>query len=92
MAIDGPTTLVRWLDGVRQSCPAQHCADFCGDVWARAMRGPTRPCMTHGARTGGVVARPLARGDRVLAEAQGDRRGVRQRLVTPVRQPLGGRL
>jgi DDE superfamily endonuclease len=56
------------------------------------MLGTTRKCMTNIARTCVFVERHLASGERFLAEAQWDLRGVSQTVVTQLLQPLGRRL
>ena len=61
-------------------------------VWALAMLGTTRTCMTNVARTCVFVERHLASWERFLAESQWDLRGVSQTLVTQLLQQLGGRL
>ena len=92
MDTDFPTTILLLWEGCRQYFPAQHFADFCGDVWALARLGTTRQCMTHVARTCVFVERHLASWERFLAESQWDWRGVSQTLVTQLLQQLGGRL
>src|ERR1700757_3794817 len=92
MDTDFPTTIWLLLEGFRQDFPAHPVADVRGDVWALALLGTTRTCMTTVARTCVCGARQLASWERFLAEAQGDRHGVSQTRVTPRLQPLGGRL
>lgn len=87
-----PTTSLLWLEGFRQHVSAQHFAYVRGDVWALALLGTTRQCLTHIARSGVFVDRPLASWERVLAEFHGDLRGVSQTLVAQLLQPLGSRL
>jgi len=87
-----PTTILLWLEGFRQHFPAQHCAYLRGYVWALAMLGTTRKCMTKMARSCVFVDRHLARWERVLAESHGDLRGVSQTLVARRLQQLGSRL
>jgi DDE superfamily endonuclease len=87
-----PTTMLLLLEGFRQYFPAQHFAYFRGYVWALAMLGTTRTCMTNVARTCVFVERHLASWERFLAESQWDLRGVSQTLVTQLLQQLGGRL
>jgi hypothetical protein len=87
-----PTTMLLLLEGFRQYFPAQHFAYFRGYVWALAMLGTTRKCMTNVARTCVFVERHLASWERFLAESQWDLRGVSQTLVTQLLQQLGGRL
>jgi hypothetical protein len=77
------------LEVLRQPFPARHLAYFQGDVWALARLGSGRQCMTNIVRAGVVVERHLASWERCLAESQGDRRGVRQTLATPLFQQLG---
>jgi DDE superfamily endonuclease len=87
-----PTTMLLWLEGFRQHFPAQHFAYFRGYVWALAMLGTTRKCMTNIARSCVFVDRHLASWERFLAESHGDRRGVSQTLVARLLQQLGSRL
>jgi hypothetical protein len=87
-----PTTMLLWLEGFRQHFPAQHFAYFRGYVWALAMLGTTRTCMTNIARSCVFVDRHLASWERFLAESHGDRRGVSQTLVARLLQQLGSRL
>jgi hypothetical protein len=87
-----PTTIGLLLEGFRPYVPAQHLAYFRGDIWALAMLGTTRKCMTNVARTCVFVERHLASWERFLAESQWDLRGVSQALVTHLLQQLGGRL
>jgi hypothetical protein len=84
-----PATIVAYLELFRQHVPAQPFASFRGDVWAVAMLGTTRKCMTNIARTCVFVDRHLASWERFLAESQGDLRGVSQTLVSHLVQPLG---
>jgi DDE superfamily endonuclease len=84
-----PATIVAYLDVFRQCFPAQHFAYFRGYVWALAMLGTTRKCMTNVARSCVFVERHLASWERFLAESQWDLRGVSQRLVTELLQQLG---
>src|SRR6266850_1429835 len=76
-----PATMMAYLEFFRQHFPAQHFAYFRGYVWALAMLGPTRKCMTNIAHTCVFVERHLASWERFLAEAQWDPRGVSQTLV-----------
>ena len=46
-----PATMMLLLEGFRQHFPAQHFAYFRGYIWALAMLGTTRKCMTNIART-----------------------------------------
>src|SRR5262245_31599513 len=46
-----PTTIVAYLDVFRQCFPAQRFVYFRGYLWALAMLGTTRKCMTNIART-----------------------------------------
>jgi hypothetical protein len=87
-----PTTILLLLEGFRQHFPARHFAYFQGYVWALAMLGTTRKCMTNIARTCVFVERHLASWERFLAEAQWDLRGVSQPVVTQLLQQLGRRL
>jgi hypothetical protein len=87
-----PTTMLLWLEGFRQHFPAQHFAYFRGYVWALAMLGTTRKCMTNIARSCVFVDRHLASWERFLAESHGGRRGVSQTLVARLLQQLGSRL
>jgi hypothetical protein len=87
-----PTTILLLLEGFRQYFPAQHFAYFRGYVWALAMLGTTRKCMTNVVRTCVFVERHLASWERFLAESQWDLRGVSQALVTQLLQQLGARL
>jgi hypothetical protein len=87
-----PTTILLWLEGFRQHFPAQHFAYFRGYVWALAMLGPTRQCMTNIARSCVFVDRHLASWERFLAESHWDLRGVSQTLVARLLQQLGSRL
>jgi len=89
MDTDCPATIGASLELFRQHFPAQHFAYFRGDVWALAMLGTTRKCMTNIARTWVFVERQLARWERFPAESQGDQRGVSQTLVRHLIQPLG---
>jgi hypothetical protein len=84
-----PATMMAYWEVFRQQFPAQHLAYFQGDVWALAMLGPTRKCMTNIARTCVFVDRHLASWERFLAAYQWDLRGVHQRLVTQWLQQLG---
>ena len=87
-----PVTIVPFLEGFRQYFPAQHFAYFRGYLWALAMLGTTRKCMTSIARSCVFVERHLASWERFLAEAQWDLRGVSQALVQLLLQQLGSRL
>jgi hypothetical protein len=87
-----PTSILLLLEAFHQYFPAQHFAYFRGYIWALAMLGTTRKCMTNVARTCVFVERHLASWERFLAEAQWDLRGVSHTLVTQVLQQLGGRL
>jgi DDE superfamily endonuclease len=87
-----PTTILHLLEGFRQHFPARHFAYFEGYVWALAMLGTTRKCMTNIARICVFVERHLASWERFLAEAQWDLRGVSQTVVTQLLQQLGSRL
>jgi DDE superfamily endonuclease len=87
-----PTTILRLLEGFRQHFPARHFAYFQGYVWALAMLGTTRKCMTNIARICVFVERHLASWERFLAEAHWDLRGVSQTVVTQLLQQLGSRL
>ena len=87
-----PATMLLLLAGFRQHFPAQHCAYCRGYVWALAMLGTTRTCMTNSARSCGVVDRPLASWERFLAESHWDLRGGSQTLVAQRLQQLGSRL
>jgi hypothetical protein len=87
-----PATIVAWVEGFRQCFPAQHVAYFRGYLWALAMLGTTRKCMTNIARTCVFVDRHLASWERFLAEAQWDVRRVSQRLVHVLLQELGSQL
>jgi hypothetical protein len=87
-----PMSILLLLEGFRQHFPAQHFAYFCGYVWALAMLGTTRKCMTNIARTCVFVERHLASWERFLAESHGDLQGVSQTLVTQLLQQLGDRL
>ena len=62
-----PSTMMAYPELFRQSFPAPHVVYARGDVWALAMLGATRKCMTHIARTCVFVGRHLASGER-LAE------------------------
>src|SRR6266850_1752463 len=84
-----PATMMAYLEFFRQHFPAQHFAYFRGYVWALAMLGPTRKCMTNIAHTCVFVERHLASWERFLAEAQWDLRGVSQTLVSRLLQQLG---
>jgi hypothetical protein len=84
-----PTTMMAYLALFRQHFPAQHFAYFRGYVWALAMLGTTRKCMTNIARTCVFVDRHLASWERFLAEARWDLRGVSQTLVSHLVQQLG---
>jgi hypothetical protein len=92
MDTDFPATIVASLDLFRQHFPAQHFAYFRGYVWALAMLGTTRQCMSNMARSCVVVERHLASWERFLAEAQGDLRGVSQTLVSWLGPQLGARM
>jgi hypothetical protein len=61
-----PATIVASLDLFRQHFPAQHFAYFRGYVWALAMLGTTRKCMTNMARSCVFVERHLASWERFL--------------------------
>jgi hypothetical protein len=87
-----PTSILLLLEAFRQYFPAQHFAYFRGYIWALAMLGTTRKCMTNVARTCVFVERHLASWERFLAAAQWDLRGVSQTLVTQLLQQLGDRL
>jgi hypothetical protein len=87
-----PATIVASLDLFRQYFPAQHFAYFRGYVWALAMLGTTRKCMTNIARSCVFVERHLASWERFLAEAQWDLRGVSQTLASWLVQQLGARM
>jgi DDE superfamily endonuclease len=87
-----PTTILLLLESFRQYFPAHHFAYFCGYIWALAILGTTRKCMTNIARSCVFVERHLASWERFLAEAQWDLRGVSQRLVTQLLQQLGASL
>ena len=54
-----PATSVAYLELFRQHFPAQPFAYFRGYVWALAMLGTTRKCMTNIARTCVFVERQL---------------------------------
>jgi hypothetical protein len=84
-----PASIVPYVEMFRQSFPAQHFAYFRGYVWALAMLGTTRKCMTNIARTCVFVDRHLASWERFLAVYQWDLRRVHQRLVTQLLQELG---
>jgi len=84
-----PTTILLLLEAFRQHFPAQHFAYFRGYLWALAMLGTTRKCMTNIARTCVFVDRHLASWERFLAEAHWDLRGVSQTLVTHLLQQVG---
>ena len=84
-----PASIVPYVDRFRQSFPAQHFAYFRGYVWALAMLGTTRKCMTNIARTCVFVDRHLASWERCLAVYQWELRTVHQRLVTQLLQDLG---
>jgi DDE superfamily endonuclease len=84
-----PATIVAYVDAFRQYFPAQHFAYFRGYVWALAMLGTTRKCMTNIARTCVFVERHLASWERFLTTAQWDLRGVSQMLVKQLLQQLG---
>jgi hypothetical protein len=92
MDIYFPATIVAYLDLFRQCFPAQHFVYFRGYLWALAMLGTTRKCMTNIARSCVFVERHLASWERFLAQAHWDRRGVSQRLVHLLLQELGSRL
>jgi len=66
---------VAYLELLHQQFPAQHFAYFRGDVWALAMWGTTRQCMTNITRTWVFVDRHLASWKRLLAELQWDLKG-----------------
>jgi hypothetical protein len=87
-----PSPILLWLEGLRQHVPAQHFAYFRGDVWALALLGTTRTCMTHMARSCVGVDRHLGSWERFLAESHGDLCGVSQTRVARLLQPLGSRL
>ncbi|MGH8069654.1 MAG: transposase [Candidatus Entotheonellia bacterium] len=89
MDTDFPTTMVAYLELFRQHFPAPHFAYFRGYVWALAMLGTTRKCMTNIARTCVFVDRHLASWERFLADSQWDLRGVSQTLVTHLVPQLG---
>ena len=84
-----PATMMLLLEGFRQHFPAQHFAYFRGYIWALAMLGTTRKCMTNIARTCVFVDRHLSSWERFLAESHWDLRGVSQTLVTHLLQQLG---
>src|SRR5918994_1559939 len=84
-----PGTMMAYLDLFRQHFPAQHFAYFQGYVWALAMLGTARKCMTNIARICVFVDRHLASWERFLAESQWDLRGVSQTLVSHLVQQLG---
>jgi hypothetical protein len=84
-----PATMMAYLEFFRQHFPAQHFAYFRGYVWALAMLGTTRKCMTNIAQTCVFVERHLASWERFLAEAQWDLRGVSQTLMSRLLQQLG---
>jgi hypothetical protein len=84
-----PGTMMAYLELFRHHFPAQHFAYFRGYVWALAMLGTTRKCMTNIARTCVFVDRHLASWERFLAEAQWDLQGVIQTLVSHLVQQLG---
>jgi hypothetical protein len=86
-----PMRILRLLEGFRQHFPAHHVAYFRGYIWALAMLGTTRTCMTNIARTWVLVERHLARWERFLAESHGDLQGVSQTLVAQVLEQLGDR-
>jgi hypothetical protein len=87
-----PTSILTLLEVFRQHFPAQHFAYFRGYIWALAMLGTTRKCMTNIARICVFVDRHLASWERFLAESQWNLRGVSQTLVTQLVQQLGARL
>jgi hypothetical protein len=60
METDFPMRMLLLLEGFRQHFPTRRFADFRGDIWALAMLGTTRKCMTHIARTWVFVERHLA--------------------------------
>jgi hypothetical protein len=80
------------LEGFRQQFPVQHCAAWQGYVWALAMLGTTRRCLTTLARTGVCVERHLASWEGFLAEHHGERHGVSQTLVSHLLRQLESRL
>jgi hypothetical protein len=87
-----PTTILRLLEGFRQHFPARHLAYFQGDVWALAMLGTTRKCMTDIARSCVFVERHLASWERFLAEYHWDVRGVSRHVVHLLLQELGSQV
>jgi hypothetical protein len=87
-----PATMMAYLEVFRQHFPAQHFAYFRGYVWALAMLGTTRKCMTNIARSCVFVERHLASWERFLSGAQWDLRAVSQHLVTQLLQQLGSSL
>jgi MFS family permease len=76
-----PATIVAYLEVFRQYFPAQHFTYFRGYLWALAMLGTTRKCMTNIARTCVFVERHLASWERFLAEAHWDVCGVSRQFV-----------
>jgi hypothetical protein len=87
-----PTSILLLLEGFRQRFPARHFAYFRGDLWALAMLGITRKCITHIARTCVFVERHLASCERFLAESHWDLRGGSQTLVAQVLEQQSDRL
>ena len=87
-----PATMMADLELFRQHFPAQHFAYFRGYVWALAMLGTVRKCMTNIARSCVFVDRHLASWERFLSEAHGALRGVSQTLVSQLLQQLGTRM
>jgi hypothetical protein len=92
MDIYFPTTILLLLEGFRQHFPARHFGYFRGYIWALAILGTTRKCMTDIARTGVFVERHLASWERFLAEYHWDMRGVNQHLVHLLLRELGSQV
>jgi hypothetical protein len=66
-----PATIVAYLELLRQHFPGQHFAYFRGYLWALAMLGTTRKCMTNIARSCVFIERHLASWERCLPSPSG---------------------